>query len=69
MTRKLKLEVFVTRNGIVTVTTDMGGGSGTRLCGIKLYASGSRKVAEFYLDESAVEAIVEDFGALPKENA
>ena len=59
--KKLLVEVFRTPSGVVTVTTDRGDGGGTRLCGVKLAGSGATKVAEFYLDEEAVNAIVEDF--------
>lgn len=63
----LLCEVFRTPNGIVTVTTDVGTGSGTRLCGVKLTASGSVKIAEFRLNAGAVEAINEDFAMVEEE--
>ena len=61
--KRLKIEVFKTPGGVVTVTTDRGDGLGSRLCGVKLPGSGSKKVAEFWLDERMVNAIVEDFHA------
>ena len=61
--KRLKIEVFKTPGGVVTVTTDRGDGGGSRLCGVKLPGSGSKKVAEFWLDERMVNAIVEDFHA------
>lgn len=67
MKPQLLVEVFKSPEGIITVTTDYGGG-GTRLCGIKLVASGSKKIAEFYLDQPAVDAIVDDFSIAVQES-
>lgn len=64
MTARLKCEVFRTPSGIVTVTTDNGNGGGTRLCGVKLVGSGSKKVAEFWLDQQAVEGLVEEMAEI-----
>ncbi|MBK8100532.1 MAG: hypothetical protein IPK26_25855 [Planctomycetes bacterium] len=57
-------EVYRTRSGVVTVTTDRGDGSGSRLCGVKLVGSGSKKVAEFRLDRRGAEAILEEFDGI-----
>ena len=65
---RLKLEVFRAPSGVVTVTTDRGDGGGVRLCGVKLLASGSRKVAEFYLDREAVRSIVEEFAEVVRSH-
>lgn len=54
----VKLEVFRSPSGIITVCTHEGGG-GTRLSGVKLLGSGSAKIAEFLLNEGAVGEIVE----------
>lgn len=64
MTRRHQLLDDLVTGRTITATTDNGGGGGTRLCGIKLHASGSHKVAEFYLDERAVQAIAEDFASV-----
>lgn len=61
--KRLKIEVFKSPSGVITATTYLAPGAGTRLCGIKLHGSGSTKVAEFWVDEEAVNAIVEDFHA------
>lgn len=61
---RIKCEVWQTPGGVVTVTTDNRDGSGMRLCGIKLTGSGSRFIAEFYLDDEAVAALSEDMARL-----
>lgn len=65
---RILIEVWVTESGIVTVCTNTGSG-GTRLCGIKLHASGSTKVAEFWLDREAVDALCEDFAEVEEDGS
>jgi len=58
---RLLLRVYQTQGGVITVITERWDGGGTRLCGVKLMGSGSRLIAEFFLDRDAVQALVEDF--------
>lgn len=62
MSDKIKLEVFRSPTGIITVCTDTPTGGGTRLCGIKLPGSSSTLIAEFYLTRNDVQAILDDMG-------
>lgn len=60
----IKLEVWRNASGIVTVTTDDFDGGGSRLCGVKLVGSGSRLVAEFRLNRTAVDALSEELAQI-----
>lgn len=62
MADRIKLEVFRSPSGIITVCTDNETGGGTRLCGIKLPGSGSTLIAEFFLGRDDVQEILDDMG-------
>lgn len=62
------LEVFCSSSGVITVISNSPIG-GTRLCGTKLFAGNSRKIADFWLTREAVTALADDLAMIEESES